>query len=215
MTLIGMEKALNYQNRSITDDWSLDNEAFDKQILMAAIITKGGQFEPVYPDPDYFYMMCRFWWAKWSRTFNKWFDAFAIEYNPLENYDRNESWHEDITDEGSLDTTTSNTEVVDDNNSSESTQETTVSSYDSSDYSPKDKVVSTSSAEDDRTVTNSGTVGSETSNDRDVTHSGRIHGNIGVTTSQQMLESELKIQRFNIYDQIADIFATQLLVKVF
>ena len=215
MTLIGMEKALNYQNKSITDEWVLDNEAFDKQTLMAAIIQKGGQFEPIYPDPDYYSTMCKLWWAKWSRTFNKWFNAFDIEYNPLENYDRLETWHEDITDEGTLDTTTSNTEVVDDDSSSTSSQENTVSAYDSSSYSPQNKTESSATAEDDRTVTNNGTVGSETSNDRDVTHTGRIHGNIGVTTSQQMLESELKTQRFNIYDQIADIFACQLLIKVY
>ncbi len=215
MTLVGMETALSYQEKSITDDWSLDNEAFDKEKLMAAIIMKGGQFEPLYADPYYFSMMCKLWWGKWRRTFEEWFNVFDIEYNPLENYDRYEHWHEDITDEGTLESETSSSEVVDDNNSSTASQETTVSSYDSNSYTPRDKIDTTSSNETDRTTTNSGTVGSETANDRDVTHTGRIHGNIGVTTSQQMLESELKIQRFNIYDQIADIFANQLLIKVF
>ena len=35
---------------------------------------------------------------------------------------------------------------------------------------------------------------------------GRAHGNIGVTTSQQMLESERNVANFNIYDYITNQF---------
>ena len=46
-------------------------------------------------------------------------------------------------------------------------------------------------------------------------HSGRMHGNIGVTTSQQMLEAELDISRFNIYDEIADLFLSELCIYLY
>lgn len=44
---------------------------------------------------------------------------------------------------------------------------------------------------------------------------GRAHGNIGVTTSQQMLESELNIAKWNLYDKMSDIFIRELLVAVY
>lgn len=47
------------------------------------------------------------------------------------------------------------------------------------------------------------------------THSGRMHGNIGVTTSQQMLEAELEISRFNLYDEIADLFLSELVIYLY
>lgn len=47
------------------------------------------------------------------------------------------------------------------------------------------------------------------------THSGRMHGNIGVTTSQQMLEAELEISRFNLYDEIADLFLSELCIYIY
>ena len=77
-----MERELNSQNKSITDEWTLTNENFDKDTLLSAIIMKGGNFEPLYTNPSYFYTMCAMFWKKWERTFEKWFDALDIEYNP-------------------------------------------------------------------------------------------------------------------------------------
>ena len=56
---------------------------------------------------------------------------------------------------------------------------------------------------------------SKDTDDTTVTHAGRIHGNVGVTTSQQMLQSELDIARFNIVQQITDLFMTEFLIMVY
>lgn len=45
--------------------------------------------------------------------------------------------------------------------------------------------------------------------------SGRAHGNIGVTTSQQMLEAELNIQKFNVYEEIANLFLTEFVIYTY
>lgn len=47
------------------------------------------------------------------------------------------------------------------------------------------------------------------------THIGRIHGNIGVTTSQQMLQSELDIAKFNIINEITKIFMQELCICIY
>ena len=47
------------------------------------------------------------------------------------------------------------------------------------------------------------------------THKGRMFGNIGVTTSQQMLQSELDIARWNMYEHIADLFASEFCIMVY
>lgn len=46
-------------------------------------------------------------------------------------------------------------------------------------------------------------------------HSGHLYGNIGVTTSQQMLESELQIAEWSLYDHIADLFIKDLCIAVY
>ena len=46
-------------------------------------------------------------------------------------------------------------------------------------------------------------------------HIGRMYGNIGVTTSQQMLQSELDIATWNMYEHIADLFASEFCIMVY
>lgn len=53
------------------------------------------------------------------------------------------------------------------------------------------------------------------STDDDLEHKGRIHGNIGVTTSQAMLLSELELGYWNIYEKITDIFLTEFVIPVY
>lgn len=45
-------------------------------------------------------------------------------------------------------------------------------------------------------------------------HRGHTHGNIGVTTTQQMIEQERAVALFNLYEEIAKIFAKDLMVCV-
>ena len=47
------------------------------------------------------------------------------------------------------------------------------------------------------------------------THTAHLYGNIGVTTSTQLLEDFLRVERFNIYEQIADIFADEFAIQVY
>lgn len=55
----------------------------------------------------------------------------------------------------------------------------------------------------------------ETSTDR-ATHTGRVSGNIGVTTSQQMIESELRLRLgYNLYDIIADEFKRRFCILIY
>lgn len=53
------------------------------------------------------------------------------------------------------------------------------------------------------------------STDRELEHKAHLYGNIGVTTSQQMLEAEMDIsQRFNIYELISEEFINEFCVRV-
>ena len=60
--------------------------------------------------------------------------------------------------------------------------------------------------------------GSQTANAVDKTngvHSGRIHGNIGVTTSQAMLQAELDISKWNIYEEITNLFLSEFCIYLY
>ena len=71
------------------------------------------------------------------------------------------------------------------------------------------------------TTSSSGTVGSsstgtnEVNKDTTYTRDAHLYGNIGVTTSQQMLNAELDIGYWNIYNKITDMFITEFLLLVY
>lgn len=46
-------------------------------------------------------------------------------------------------------------------------------------------------------------------------HRAHLYGNIGVTTSQQMLQAELDISAWNIYEKITDLFLDEFCIKVY
>ena len=118
-----------------------------------------------------------------------------IEYNPLENYDRYEEYEGSGTSES--DTSTSG--------SGSGSDTLTKAAANSSSYEPYDKHTTSESS------SSSGGTDVEYGDE----HTSHIHGNIGVTTSQQMLESELEIAKFNIYTTIADLFADEFCIMVY
>lgn len=212
ITLIGIENELNALDKSITDTWSCEYGDFDKDVLLSAIITTGATFEPIYTDPIYFYDMCGFWWKKWQSTINKWFDAFSKEYEPL--WDRNgyEEVHEDTTDVGTNDTATTTKEIMDDDTTAHTNNN--VSAYDQSTYQPHDESIS--SGTDDRTTDFTGNIDNDTSNDRDFDRTYHSWGNWGISqTSQKLLEQEFNIRKINLYNKCADIFVSEMCVRVY
>lgn len=65
------------------------------------------------------------------------------------------------------------------------------------------------------TVTDTGSDSDTVSGNTRMEHTAHLYGNIGVTTSQQMLEAELNISAWNIYEKITDLFIDEFCIKVY
>lgn len=210
ITMTGMEMFLKNNDQSLFDLFVLPEEV-DKNTCIDNILLECGEFETLYSDPYFMRATIGTWSQKHFRTFQKWITALDIEYNPLENYDRIEEW----TDEGKEDSNTKSKTTTDSNGKSDQNGNTEdlVSAFDSDNYQESEKhVIDTDENHEehigsDSNIDNSANQSSE--------HHGRIHGNIGVTTSQQMLQSELDIARFNIINEITNLFMTELCICVY
>ena len=178
-------------------------EGLAKKTLTDNILLEGGEFEVLYSDPWALQNFISVWADREAATFQRWVDALAIEYAPLENYDRHEDWTDTLDSDGTSRTTGTN------DTSTSGTVTTDVSAYDSSSYQPKDKATSSETIDNDTTENNTSTL------DNEGIHTGRIHGNIGVTTSQQMLESELDLGYWNIYSRITDMFLKEFCIMIY
>lgn len=347
ITLFGCDAYFSNLGQSLFDNLTLP-EGITKDTLVDNILLRGGDFECQYGDPEFIRRAIGAWSLKWQPTMKRWVDALAIEYAPLENYDRMEDWTDNTerseaasTNEG-INRTLGRTEDAS-NAVSEATSETTSgskaentgsvttettggtktettggtasenatysqsdakhtdsdtdlttdrdkfnsppkhtvsrSAYDSSNYEPLSQETDTgkwvegtssdsneSSATSSQSASNSSTSGTlsgsttgtlsgqttgtlsgatsgtsagtrntsaadnkqtdetegtdrtqDTSSamNNDFVHSGRIHGNIGVTTSQQMLLQELELGYWNIYEKITELFLQEFTIPVY
>lgn len=140
-----------------------------------------------------------------SANLKKSLDAFLSSYNPIENYDSNEesttttgAKEENFKKGANTDTTEVGQGII--------TTKSDVTSYESNTFADADKVTTDESA---RTTTN--TMGERSDVRSEKEHIDKftkhIHGNIGVTTSQQMIESELELRKRNIIFEYLTEFA--------
>lgn len=210
-------------------------DGIDKDTVVADILQTSSEFEVMYSSPQFIHDSIRYWSKKWFWTFDKWIKAINIEYQPLNNYDRHEEWTDNNTHSDDDTLTSKRTGSAEISGTSEgenashnegtSDVETRKSAFDSSSYSPYENVTSASS--DDGRITNKDTTSSKSDNtdDYDETknnkgeyenvHKGYMYGNIGVTSSQDMLQQELDVAMFNLYDRITDIFIQEYCIPVY
>lgn len=158
--------------------------------------------------------------SMFSLRWSKLWETMNFEYNPIENYDMTEEMTNDetVTEYGKTDTlthdTTEETEI-EKNTTDERTADLTttnereVQGFNSSAYVPSEKTTETESGTDTTTHTGTDTdtrtkTGTETNvqsgsdtNTRNYTLT--RHGNIGVTTSQQMIESERNLWNWEFF----------------
>lgn len=106
-----------------------------------------------------------------------------------------------VTDTQSIDTTTDNMTV-----SAGNTQDNTSTSYNETTGAVQQGMESRNA---------SGTDNELSSGQDGLVHKGRMYGNIGVTTTQEMLMSELEVARFNLIDQITDLFLPEFIIPVY
>ena len=238
ITTVGFYQYMNAYNNDLFGLLNLP-PGIDKDTLVNNIMLRGGEFEVVYSNPDFYKSAIGLWSNKHYRTFERWINALNIDYNPLENYDRMEEWSDSgsrtntgtVSDSGiRKNTGTQSTESSGKDNfkgSGNSTSSDEISAYNSNSFQNDKKNTTNSSNSSETNTTDNNTrtdnlsesnSNTRTDNLSEKTNSdrkGRAHGNIGVTTSQQMLQSELDIAKWNIYEQITDLFLSEFCIMVY
>lgn len=192
----------NYDN-TIFDDMARPDIFGFMDYFIPELFRQAGELPLVYHNPQMLRAMIKTWsethraeWNKLTRTTN-------LQYDPIANYDRTETWTEtggykDLVSHGGQDS--ANTTATGTNS---------VAAFNSPNLQPQDKSTS------DGTATTK--YGHQVATDRtynNYTRTGTAKGNIGVTTTQQMIQQERDIAMFNIYNIIINEFINDFCVAV-
>lgn len=200
----------NYDN-SIFDGLSLP-EGIDKELLIDRIMIRGGEYESVYTSVPFLKSAISNWGATHRHLIDKWLEVYNKDFEPLENYDRLEDW---IDDANNSTTGSGSTKGNDKTHAQGNVTGTNTTSA----YNSNELLNDNGTSQGNTSDTSSSTQTDSTTQSKDVNHSkhsGRVHGNIGVTTSMQMYESFwlLMGEYGNIYDSIATLFLQDFVVPI-
>lgn len=206
-------------------------EGIDRDLLIPEIVTQCSDFPLLYPNYDFMKMLIGVWSQKEQNIWTAMLASENFEYNPLENYDK----YEEITrtSEGSTESSRTVSSSTDTDSSTSSTSHTEGSStgtntaaataYNSITYQDTNKTTAEGSEERDTTASETidateSTTGSDTGSSSStgeesvVSH---MHGNIGVTTAQQMIQGFREISDFCTYDFIVNSFKMRFCIQVY
>lgn len=201
----------NYDS-TIFDDFALpESISAHKDEFVDEILSELGQLEALYPNAEVFKRILKAWsntrLPEWQRVET----ALTAEYNPLHNFDRNEDYTDTNTEkETGTSNSTSNTESKA-NGTNESTESETA--FNTESFKNRTKNTGTDTANSTASATNesNNTVTRETK----VQHTARLYGNIGVTTSQQMINEEMAMRRGDLESYIIDDFKHRFCLMVY
>lgn len=210
-------------------------EGVDRETLINELIFELAELELLYPNADTMRFAIGNWSKKELPIWEKLLETTKYEYDPIENYDRKEEW----TDEGQTTNkgTSKGKETVgrtsDTGSRNSGTADTSgntgvadyVAGFNSSDVVVKTKQDSTNSQSSNYSDT--GSTNTTSNENKDTTgetsdtgnssskHVGRMHGNIGVTTTQAMITEQRDVVKFNIYDYIINSFKQRFCLMVY
>lgn len=171
---------------SLFDDMSLP-EAIDREKVISGILLKCSELEILYPDHDYMKNALRIWSAYRVSVWQSLYDTTQYEYNPI--------WNKDgtITETESRNTSSSA--------SGSGTGQQAVKAFNESNW-----------ADHTKNTTSNEAASSETEG---ITRERKEQGNIGITTTQQMIKEEREVSEFNVIQYIIDDFQNEFCLQVY
>lgn len=202
MNLINVIEFYESQNLDIFDGIILP-DGLDKDIVVNTILDISATYIPLYTDYNLFNMKNKVFFQRNLNNFTLMYQALKEEYNPIHNYDR----YEDRDEERNINE--ENGRNIDDTVTRDLFTENQVSAFDTNEYQKQSRILD----QGNETTKTSDNYNSN-SNDMYRTRN-HLYGNIGVTTSQQMLESEIDLRKkYNIYEIIARMWYNEFMIRV-
>lgn len=186
------------------------------EILDPLLLAETAELEILYPEPTTLATVIKAWATARGPAWGRMEAALAAEYNPIHNYDRSEEWSEERVGEN-------NRQGTNDRGSSSTTAGTDSASLTSDRAGYNSAAANAPSSKDTSSGSSTTTVtGSQDdsweeagTNAESSSRSGHVSGNIGVTTSQQMIEAELELRRLDIYRLIVQEFKDMFCLGIY
>lgn len=181
-------------------------EGVDKELVIDTIMQKYGDSPLDHEDPAYLKYYIPVWSKRNLDSWKKLFATLSFVYNPLENALLDETTEETRNIDRKQDRTGTASMENSGTTGVNKTAEHLVSAENASDYQPDNRDTGTEQTTVNQTTGTDSTENTAEQTAETVRSTYNRHGSIGVVTPQNMIQQEREVDKFVIYDYIADSF---------
>ena len=229
MGMISLMGLMNYDPDLFHD--AVFPEDMDRDVVIDNLIMECAELEVIYASPQFMKYAIGRWCRKEFTVWTKLYNTEKLEYEPLWNVDGTVTETEvvDRTRSGSNSGTTgssstsSNTKNNTGTDSDSGTNTEAVTGYNSSTWQDHQKNTNSNTKTLNLTETDQGSISGTGTNSgeydetegTEVERTTRRTGNIGVTSSQQLLREEREVNQFNTMDYIINSFKKRFCLLVY
>ena len=197
----------------------------DRDAAIFDICTECAELELLYPDGDFMTQAISMWCKMRAESWNRLYKALVTsEYSPIENTDRqteiSDTRQTDGSESGSSESSSSATQTDTNESNGSGTTTHSVTGFNSDTFAndDKDSVINQTNESANSTATGktTNTSSRKSGETETLTHTEHTHGNIGVTTNQQMITDEVVLrQKYDMYSLITREFKSKFCLEVF
>lgn len=211
---------------TLFDGLSIPN-GVDKELLVENLVIDLAELELLYSDPAMLQRMITAWSRKELPVWTELYETLHYDYNPIHNYDRTEEVKNlETRDLSAASGRTHTSGIVEGNEqtgttNSNGTETTSKTAYDSASFVPAQEVEAQTGNNQtlsmNRNLDQTDTDNVAASDTGTVTHDNNLYayGNIGVTSTQDLIKQQREIVEFNLIDYIINSFKMRFCILVY
>lgn len=208
LSLLGL---YNYDN-TILDDLELPPELEEnRETITSNLLLESAELEILFPDPVVLKSAIGFWSRKSLPVWQELYNTTQYEYNPIWNKDG--KYTEVETRNLAGQETRNLTGGSQDSGSGSSTAEYDVYGYNSETAAHESKTTESNTYSRNSTSTQGGTINQTDTGT--ITRARTEQGNIGITSTQELIERQRAVVEFNIMDRIIKDFIARFCLLVY
>ena len=205
-------------NPTIFDDFNVP-EGMDKETVVNNILLNCAELELIYSNFDIMKLAIKTWSDSNQIGWNKLYQTMVVEYNPIWNVDADVTDTETISGSRGIQRNGSDNETVNltDAETVNLTDTKAVQGFNSSSWANAEKIDHTGTDTINHTGTDNiaHTENIDEDNESIREYTQRRTGNIGVTTTQQMIEQEREVALFNMVEHISNSFKNRFCLMIY
>lgn len=216
LSLLGI---YNYDD-SVLDDLALPPELeASRETIVNNLLIESAELEILFPEPNTLKSAIKFWSRKCLPVWQELYDTTQYEYNPIWNKDGTYTELETRNLAGS----SSNTETRNlaggsqDSGTGSGTTEYDVFGYNTETAAHESKTTDSNTYTRSSSSTQTGTIADQgnTSDTGTIARERTEKGNIGITSTQELIEKQRAVVEFNIMDRIIKDFIARFCILVY